>query len=150
MNLALANGEHIVKSWEYGKRKKWFRVRGTYSLIVTNKKVVEIYEGKNETFCTDFNLCDIKGVDASYKMKRRFFFFKRGALSVSFYTRNYDDFTLVGLSAISAKGSFLSRIPIIGRLFAGHDAKVKVDVNAAKEIVNNISALVSQNQEAGE
>lgn len=142
MNLALSNGENVVKTWDYGKLKGWFLTKGTYTLTVTNKKIVSTFEGKNQIIREDYDLRDIKGVFVAYKMKRRFFFFKRGALSISFTTREFQEVSIVGLSAIRNKNSFLARIPIIGWFFGGGTRKVRVDVGMAKEIVENLSALI--------
>lgn len=142
MNLALANGEHIVKTWNYGVNKGLFLVKGTYSLTVTNKKIISVYEGKKETSREDYELQNVHGVNVSYKYKRRFIFFKRGQLSLSFFTPVYDDVTIVGLSAIGSKKGFFARL-------FGKRTKVKVDVNVAKDIVENISALIMNTTEAG-
>lgn len=141
MDLVLSSGETIVKSWDYGKAKGRIRTKGVYNLTVTNKKIISSFENKKETYREDFDLNEINGVSVSYKIKRRFFFFKRGQLSVAFYTPA-EEHTLIGLSAIRGNGSFLSRIPIIGWLFGGGVTRVKVDVNAAKDIVENLSALI--------
>lgn len=142
MNLALSNGEQLVKSWEYGKYKGLIFTKGTCTLAVTNKRIIVVMEGKKETTRDDYDLKNIKSVSAGFKYKRRFFIFKRGSLDLSFATDLFDVVSVVGLSAIKAKGSFLSRIPLIGRLFGGGKTKVKVDVNAAKDIVQNISSMV--------
>lgn len=146
MNLALSNGEAIVKSWNYGKLKGWFLTKGSFNLTVTNKKIISTYECKNEISRTDYDLNSIKGVLVAYEMKRRFFIFKRGALSISFTTSLFDEVSIVGLSAIRNKNSFLSRIPIIGWFFGGGKKKVKVDVNAAKDIVENLSSMILNNK----
>lgn len=149
MNLALSNGETIVKSWNYGKLKGWFLTKGNFTLTVTNKKLVSTYECKNEVTRTDYDLNSIKGLCVAYEMKRRFLFFKRGALSISFTTPVFDEVSIVGLSSIGNKRSFLSRIPIIGWFFGGGKKKVKVDVSAAKDIVENLSALIINTANAG-
>lgn len=146
MNLALSNGENVVKSWEYGKLKGWFLTKGTYTLTVTNKKIISTYENKKESFREDFDISDLNGVAVSYRMRRRFFFFKRGQLAVSLYSPA-EEHVLVGLSAIKGD-SWLSRIPIIGWFFGGGTKKIKVDVNAAKDIVANLSSLVLKTDKA--
>ena len=144
MNIVLADGEKTVKSWDYGKAKGLFLTRGQYNLTLTNQKLISVYEGKKEAVREDYDLKGIKGISVSYKVKRRFFFFKRGQLSVSFYNAPTDEHVLIGLSAIRGGGflNFLRSIPIIGILFGGSKTKIKVDVNAAKDIVANLSALI--------
>lgn len=145
MNLALSNGETVLKSWDYGKLKGGFFTKGTYSLTVTNKKLIASYESKQESFREDFDLSSVNGLSVSFKIKKRFLIFKRGSLSVSVYSpANTVD--LVGISAIRAGGSLLSRLPIIGGLFGGA-RKIKVDVNCAKEIANTLSTLVFKSSE---
>lgn len=140
MNLALSNGETVLKSWDYGKLKGMIFTKGVYSLTVTNKKLISSYEAKNESYREDYDLSAVNGIGVSFKMKRRFLFFKRGQLSITLYTPA-NEVDLVGISAIRGKGSVLSRLPIIGGLF-GNTGKIKVDVNCAKEIVNVLSTLV--------
>ena len=144
MNIVLADGEKIVKSWDYGKAKGLIFTRGQYNLTLTNQKLISIYEGKKEAVREDYDLNEIKGISVSYKMKRRFFFFKRGQLSLSFYNAPTCEHVLIGLSAIRRGGfmNFLRNIPIIGILFGGSKTKIKVDVDSAKDIVANLSALI--------
>lgn len=144
MDVKLFQDEKVVKSWDYGVYKRWFRVRGSFTLIVTNKRVISIYEGKTDTSRDDYYLSNIQNVSVNYAFKRHFFFFKRGSLEVSFATDVFDDVSVVGLSAINNKPSLLQRIPLIGRLFAGKKAKVKVNVDVAKDIVHNLSTLVME------
>ncbi len=144
MDVKLFQDEKVVKSWDYGVYKRWFRVRGKFTLVVTNKRVISLYEGKTDSSREDYYLCNIQNVSVNYAFKRHFFFFKRGSLEVSFATDVFDDVSVVGLSAITNKPSLLQRIPLIGRFFAGKKAKVKVDVNAAKDVVLNLSTLVME------
>ena len=146
MDLALLKGEKVMKSWDYGKLKGWFLTKGTYNLTVTNKKIISTYETKQECFREDFDLNDVNGVAVSFKMKRRFFFFKRGALSVSLYTPSQEH-SLVGVSAVKGD-SWISRIPVIGWFFGGGTKKIKVDVNAAKDVVASLSLLVLKAEES--
>ena len=78
--------------------------------------------------------------------KTRFFFFKRGALSVSLYTPSQEH-SLVGVSAVKGD-SWISRIPVIGWFFGGGTKKIKVDVNAAKDVVASLSLLVLKAEES--
>ena len=148
MNLALSNGEQLIKSWEYGKLKGLLLTKGTYTLAVTNKRLIHVYEAKKELVREDYDLKSIQSVNASFKFKRRLLIFKRGSLYLSFTTSLYDEVSVVGLSALKNKASFLSRIPLIGRLFGGKK-KPKVNVADAKDIVTNLSSLVINTQEAG-
>lgn len=140
MNLALANGETVLKSWDYGKKKGLFLTKGTYTLTVTNKKIISTYEGKKESSRDDFDLSGVTGVSVSYKMKRRLIFFKTGSLSVTLYGAPTEEISLVGISSLRASGFF-------ARLFSGK-TKIKVDVNCAKDIVNSLSSLIFKNNEA--
>lgn len=140
MDLALTNGEKILKSWDYGKLKGFILTKGTYNLTVTNKKIIASYEGRKECNREDFALSEVNGVAVSYKMKRRFIFFKRGELSVSLFSPAREQ-AIVGIGNINKPG-FLSRIPVIGWLFGGGRRKIKVNVNAAQEIVATLSSLV--------
>lgn len=150
MNIVLADGEKTVKSWDYGKAKGLIFTRGKYNLTLTNQKLISIYESKKETEREDYDLNGVKGISVSYKMKRHFFIFKRGQLSVSFYNAPTDEHVLIGLSGIRGGGflNFLRCIPIIGILFGGSKTKIKVDVNAAKDIVENLSALIYSSKAA--
>ncbi len=150
MNLVLSQDEKIVKSWDYGALKGLFRVHGSFTLAVTNKRVISVYDSKKETSREDYNLQEIKSVSASCKYKRHFIFFKRGCLELAFTTEMFDSISVVGLNAISSKPSLLARIPIIGILFRGKKSKVKVKVNEAKDIVENISSLIMNTTKAGE
>lgn len=150
MNLALSQDEKIVKTWDYGVIKTLFRIRGTFTLVVTNKRLISIFESKKETSREDYDLHDIKSVSASFKMKRRLIFFKRGSLELSLATKLFDVVSVVGLSAINSKPSILARIPIIGGLFRGNKGKVKVYIPEAKDIVENISSLVMNTVKMGD
>ena len=148
MEIVLNNGEQIVKSWYYGKAKGLIFTRGKYNLTLTNKKIICMFENKKESSRQDFDINEIKGVSASYVVKRRFFIFKRGQLNVSLFMPS-SEHTLVGLNAIRGGGGFLAflrAIPILGLLFGGSKTKIKVDVNAAKDVVANLSALVLKYQ----
>ena len=60
MNLTLSQDERVVKSWDYGVLKGWFLIHGTFSLTVTNKRVIHTYVSKKETIREDYNLQEIK------------------------------------------------------------------------------------------
>ncbi len=150
MNLTLSQDERVIKSWDYGVLKGWFLTHGTFSLAVTNKRVIYTYVSKKETIREDYNLQEIKSVSAAYKYKRRFIFFKRGCLELSFTTEMFDAITVVGLNAISSKPSLLARLPLIGFLFQEKKSKAKVHINEARDIVENISSLIMNTAKAGE
>lgn len=150
MELKLSHDEVIVKSWEYGVLKGLFVTHGKFTLAVTNKRLISIYESKDETSRDEYDLNQIKSVSASYKFYGYLFFFKRGSLDLSLVTSPFKVISVVGLNAISSKPNILARIPIIGFLFRGKKDKVKVYVKEAKDIVENISSLIMNTTNVGE
>lgn len=69
MNLTLNPNEKIVKQWDYGSDKS-----GSYHLIVTDKRIIDLHEGGNCEQVSSANLDDISSLETTYVKPTRIIF----------------------------------------------------------------------------
>ena len=72
MAFKLAEGEHIVKSYDYATEKKLGIGDVKHSLILTDKRIVRYAEGKTYVSRSDIMLMALKSVNGSYKKNKSF------------------------------------------------------------------------------
>lgn len=66
MDIKLASGEAIIKSWKYAKSGNTFDSNKVeHNLILTNKRVISLDEGKNSIDRQEIPLSAAKGIDGS-------------------------------------------------------------------------------------
>lgn len=61
MAVKLANDESVVKSWHYGTIKNGMTQKTEATLIVTNKRVIDVKEGKNLYIINEFPVSYVSG-----------------------------------------------------------------------------------------
>ena len=172
MAFKLAEGEHIVKSYDYATEKKLGIGDVKHSLILTDKRIVRYAEGKTYVSRSDVMLMALKSVNGSYKKNKSFWSKVKLVLGIplciviigipivrkalaelracyldldfEFYPRAVGTETF-GLYGGGAVESLEKRNPIsafFGRLFKVKKTKIYVDKNTAETILNEITALV--------
>lgn len=155
MDLKLSQGEQVVKSWDYAKTKGTFFTKGRYNLTVTNKKIVSSYETKKSVKREDINLSEISGISAEYSKSGSPFLTFLGVLFcisivglpigiIILIINRKGQLTLSALTDVSDY-SMVEVNGVGGRFFGKKKKKLKlkVDIGAAKEIVSDISTVVS-------
>ena len=132
MGFELTNGENEIASWEYGVKKRFFFFTvATHKLILTNKRIIALSEGKKWMERDEMQLSDVKGVNVIFKWKRRLLFFKRAMIGLSVYTPSMTNF-LFGMSTV--------RTSFFGRLFGG--GRIKVYSQAAQDLATRLPKLL--------
>ena len=61
MQLLLGEGEQVLKSWDYAKQKKLIGFKRSYSLTLTNKRLIQTETVKRKDFLVE----NIRGVEVS-------------------------------------------------------------------------------------
>lgn len=66
--MVLAKDETLVKEWEYGKSSsgKFFKEETSYSLTVTDKRIVAASKSSRKNSREEISLSDVKGVSATH------------------------------------------------------------------------------------
>lgn len=65
MQLLLGDGEQVLKSWDYAKQKKLIGFKRSYSLTLTNKRLIQTETLKHGVKRKDFLVENIRGVEVS-------------------------------------------------------------------------------------
>lgn len=65
MQLLLGDGEQVLKSWDYAKQKKLIGFKRSYSLTLTNKRLIQTETLKRGVKRKDFLVENIRGVEVS-------------------------------------------------------------------------------------
>lgn len=65
MQLLLGEGEQVLKSWDYAKQKKLIGFKRSYSLTLTNKRLIQTETLKRGVKRKDFLVENIRGVEVS-------------------------------------------------------------------------------------
>lgn len=65
MQLLLGEGEQVLKSWDYAKQKKLIGFKRSYSLTLTNKRLIQTETLKRGVKRKDFLVNNISGVEVS-------------------------------------------------------------------------------------
>lgn len=163
MNITLANGETLVKSWDYAKTKTGKLVTN-HSLFLTDKRIVTISENKRAVDRNEIPLTATKTVSASAAVKKNFFTYIKlifGAifslviigiplLIKAIRELKYCQFELT-ITTSGIEGSALilgaampeSQTGFFGRLFSkAKKQKIYVDKQTAFQIVDEIGATI--------
>lgn len=140
MDIQLNADEKQVASWTYGVKKRFFFFKvAEHGLILTNKRLVAISQGKKWLERDEVNLNDIKGLTVAFKWKRRLIFFKRAAIALSVYSPSMPNL-MFGMTTV--KTGFFAR------LFGG--GRIKVYAKEAKDLANRLPALLLEASSAKE
>lgn len=65
MQLLLGDGEQFLKSWDYAKQKNLIGFKRSYSLTLTNKRLIQTETLKHGVKRKDFLVENIRGVEVS-------------------------------------------------------------------------------------
>ena len=63
--MLLGEGEQVLKSWDYAKQKKLIGFKRSYSLTLTNKRLIQTETLKHGVKRKDFLVENIRGVEVS-------------------------------------------------------------------------------------
>lgn len=176
MSFKLAEGEHIVKSYDYAHA--FLAGKGTVdcNLTITNKRIVRSTEGKTYLHRVETQIGELKSVTGTYKRNRSLWARIRLILGIPlciviigipivkqalkelracyldldfvFYNKYPDTFgeTGFGLGAVGA-GDALGKKGFFARLFhKKSEDKVYVDKAIAKDILDEITAVMMDNK----
>ncbi len=172
MELKLAQGESIVKSWDYsiaggvGRQKR----KRKDNLTITNKRIIHSAYSDLDLSCEEVYVKDAKAINASYARNGSFLAILKivfgiifticiigiilKAFSIRWIKDGIDDLRACSLTldvkTAGSEGSTLSLLAagaLIKRLTVGK-FKVKVNKEMAKEIVSEIGAIVLDAKEA--
>lgn len=148
--LTLGNNESVVKSWEYAKTKGLIFKKGTSSLTVTNKRVINITESKKAIVRDEVSVNEITGISASYSSNFSLLFILLGVLFcctiifIPIGTRLIDLGTGTSLTVVMdgyPMNDAMISTSSIRRRRKKH-VRLKVYKNAAKEICEQLSTII--------
>lgn len=148
MEVKLMNGEKVFANWDYAKTKGLLLKKSTYSLTVTNHRVISTIKDKRNLSTEIINIEKISGVSTSYYKQRVGFFriiltlglallFREKALTVSFFGvgKTYD---MIGSQTVG--GFFASKF---GSKKKGNGSRtLQVDRVMAENIVETLPSLI--------
>lgn len=165
MELKLAQGETIVKSWDYsiaggmGRSKR----KRKDNLTITNKRIIHSAYSDIDLSCEEVYVKDAKAINASYARNGSFLAILKLIvgiplclliIGIKIVKSALEDLRACSLTldvkTAGSEGSTLSLLAagaLIKRLTVGK-FKVKVNKEMAKEIVSEIGAIVLDAKEA--
>ena len=159
MELKLAKNESLIKSWEYAQTKQGFEKK-SYELTVTDKRIISSSESSKGVDRREIYLDDVKTLEYSFAKKGLFkaiLFFILGAITaiavvgifliikaigilkeksfeLTMTTEGFESDGLeIGASSMKKIFSFLKKKSKL---------KVKVNKDAALEIINELGAII--------
>lgn len=160
MELKCAENESVIKSWDYATRKQGSD-RRSYNLTVTNKRIVATTDGNRVVAKKEIYLKDVKTLDFSFARKGTFLATLLIIFGIILAVAIIGIFMIVKGVRILKERSFTLTITTqgaenLGMLLGASSlmasisrarVKIKVDKNAAHEIIDELGKIVLEQKE---